>query len=120
MDLLSGVKILHNLPMALLGTRRAVDQSGGTNLGISRREIGNKPGDQHLLVRIGERSPRRSRISAVNGNFLPGGRDTRGEFASKVEEETLGSAVLVRLLHAVFVGAHALEVGAGLGETHGE
>lgn len=43
-----------------------------------------------------------------------------GKFTGKVEKKSLGSTILVGLLHAVFVVAELLEVGAGLGHGHGE
>lgn len=109
MNLLSGIKIVHNLAMTLFGARRAIDQSSGANLGISRREIGNQSRNQHLPARGGERCPRRPRIGAVDRDLLPRGGDTGGELTGKVEKKTLGSAILVSLLEAVFVGAHASE-----------
>lgn len=116
---LGGVEILHNLAMALRSSRSAIDQSGSTELGISSREVGDQPRDQHLFAGVRQRGPGRSRIGAVDGNVFPRGGDAGGELTGEVQEETLGSAILMALSEAVLVVAHLLEVGACLWQAHG-
>lgn len=102
--------------------RDSIDQGSSANLWLSRSKVHDQPRDQLRLVGVREGRPGRAGISAVDcdlGQAL-GRRDAGGELAGKVEEECLGAAVLMGLLHAVLVVAEALEVGAGLGDGHGE
>jgi hypothetical protein len=124
--LLSSIEILHNLAMSVLRRRNTIDQSRSTNLRISRSKVHNQPWNKLRLVRICKRCPRRTRISAVDGDFAGkflcclNSRDSRGEFAGPVEKKTLGATVLMSLFHAFLVVAEFLEVRAFLGHAHCE
>lgn len=113
--LLSSVKVLHNLAMRILRRRNTIHQSRRADLRISRSKVHNQSWDELRLVGIRKRCPRRTRISAVDGDFAGkffGGGDAGGEFAGPVEEKTLGATVLVSLFHAFLVVAELLEVRA--------